>query len=61
LSPDACCYTRRDEMLANSEYITTLHPYSPLVKKPDSENTALSIRSQRAKCPGYSLALRDSL
>jgi glycosyltransferase involved in cell wall biosynthesis len=61
LSPDACCYTRRDEMLANSEYITTLHPYSPLVKKPDSENTALSIRTQRANCRGYSLTLRDSL
>jgi hypothetical protein len=36
-SPHACCYTCRDEMLANAEYLKTRPRYSPLIDKPEFE------------------------
>ncbi len=38
-SPYACAYTRRDEMLANCEYIRKLPPYSRLIEKPNQHLT----------------------
>jgi hypothetical protein len=35
-SPHACCYTRRDEMLANEAYIRKRPPYARLAGKPDA-------------------------
>jgi len=46
-SPYACAYTRRNEMLANSEYLKTRPRYPRLLEKPDSENAAQSLRAQR--------------
>jgi glycosyltransferase involved in cell wall biosynthesis len=37
-SPHACGYTRRDEMLANCEYIRSRPPYSRLIEKPNSRH-----------------------
>jgi glycosyltransferase involved in cell wall biosynthesis len=41
-SPHACAYTRRDEMLANGEYLKTRPPYRRLIEKPDGRRTALA-------------------
>jgi glycosyltransferase involved in cell wall biosynthesis len=46
-SPHACAYTRRAEMLANSEYLKTRPPYARLIEKPDSVNGMLALQWQR--------------
>jgi glycosyltransferase involved in cell wall biosynthesis len=46
-SPHACAYTRRDEMLANSEYLKMRPPYTRLIEKPDSVNGILSLQSRQ--------------
>ncbi|MBV9305072.1 MAG: glycosyltransferase family 2 protein [Acidobacteriaceae bacterium] len=46
-SPHACCYTCRDEMLANAEYLRALPPYSQLVEKPHFGIATGSLRLQR--------------
>lgn len=42
-SPHACGYTRREEMLANSEYLRTRPPYPRLVQKSDVAGEAPSL------------------
>jgi hypothetical protein len=46
-SPHACAFTRREEMLANSEYIKTRPPYSPLIAKPESDTATMLLRSEQ--------------
>jgi len=40
-SPYACAYTRRNEMLANSEYLKTRPPYPRLIEKRDSRSLGI--------------------
>jgi hypothetical protein len=46
-SPHACCYTRRDEMLANEAYIRAQPAYPRLTEMPVSESSMQALRSQR--------------
>ena len=46
-SPHACAYTRREEMLANSEYIRALPPYARLAARPDSNGAIRRLRARR--------------
>lgn len=51
-SPHACCYTRREEMLANEAYVKARPRYPRLVEKPDSAQATLLRRSRRSSLPG---------
>jgi glycosyltransferase involved in cell wall biosynthesis len=46
-SPHACADTRRDEMLANTDFLKTRPRYSRLLEKPNSKSEVLSLRSPR--------------